>query len=44
MLSIGLKLQSIEALVVALVIVEAISAMLFWHRLNAAVALRPRPA
>ncbi len=44
LLTIGLKLQPIEALVIALVIVEAISAGMLWHRLNIAVSLRPKSA
>jgi O-antigen/teichoic acid export membrane protein len=44
LLTIGLRLAAIEALVIALVIVEAISASLFWHRLNITVSLRPKSA
>ena len=44
LLTIGLSLPAIESLVIALVIVELISASLFWHRLNIAVSSRPKSA
>jgi O-antigen/teichoic acid export membrane protein len=44
LLTIGLSLPAIESLVIALVIVEVISASLFWHRLNIAVSSRPKSA
>jgi O-antigen/teichoic acid export membrane protein len=44
LLAIGLRLPAIESLVIALVIVEAISAGLFWHRLNIAVSPMPKSA
>ncbi len=42
LLTVGLRFKPIESLVIALVIVEAISAGLFWHRLNDTVALRSK--
>jgi O-antigen/teichoic acid export membrane protein len=42
LMTVGMMLRSIESLVIALVIVEVISAGLFWHRLSVAVSLRPR--
>jgi O-antigen/teichoic acid export membrane protein len=44
LLTAGLKLQRIESLVIALVLVEAISVGLFWHRLNITVSLRSKSA
>jgi len=44
LLAVALRFQPIESLVIALVIVEAISAALFWQRLNAAVSPRPQSA
>jgi O-antigen/teichoic acid export membrane protein len=44
LLTVGLRLQPVESLVIALVIVEVISACLFWRRLNVAVSLRPKSA
>lgn len=37
LLTVGMRFQRIESLVIALVIVEAISVCLFWHRLNIVV-------
>jgi O-antigen/teichoic acid export membrane protein len=44
LLTIGLRLNAIESLVIALVIVEFISAGLFWHRLSTTVSLRHKSA
>ena len=39
LLTIGLRLEAIESLVIALVLVETFCAALFWHRLNGAVPM-----
>lgn len=44
LLTVGTRLQRIESLVIALVIVEAISVCLFWHRLNVVVPRQPESA
>jgi len=44
LLTVGSRLESVEMLVVVLVVIEAISASLFWHRLNTAVYLWPKSA
>jgi O-antigen/teichoic acid export membrane protein len=44
LLTMGLKSPAIESLVIALILVEAISAGLFWHRLNVAVSLHTKSA
>lgn len=42
LLTLALKVPALESLVMALVIVEAISAALFWHRLDAAMSFQPK--
>lgn len=44
LLIVALRFKPVESLVIALVIVEGISAAMLWHRLNAAVFPRPQSA
>jgi hypothetical protein len=44
LLTIGLRLPAIESLVMALVVVEVVSAGLLWRRLSTTMSLRPKSA
>ncbi len=44
LLTVGLRFAAVESLVIALVVVEAISGALFWHRLNITLSLNPKTA